>query len=89
MNKEKDFTDGDHSFNNWLRVVAIDNVYLELFVLFLAATIISLFFPNIIGTVPGENVNLCIAGFTGLITLFISYKGLYQKWNDLKKGRTR
>jgi len=89
MKKKKDLTEGDHSFKNWLRIVGKENSYLLMFVIFLAATIVSVFFPNTIGAMPDETWNLYIAGFTGLITILIGYKGLYQKWNDLKNGRVR
>lgn len=88
MNKKNDLTGGDHSFNNWFRIMW-ENGYISRFAIFFLATIISLFFPGFIGAMPDESWNLYVAGFTGLITILIAYKGFFQKWNDLKNGRTR
>lgn len=86
--KKEDFTGGDHSFKNWLRLM-FENNYLLLFVVFLAATIVSAFFPSVLGMMPDENWNWFFVGFFGLILLIVVYKGFYQKWDYLKKGKSR
>jgi len=88
MEDKRDLTGGDHSWNNWFRIMW-GNGYITRFLIFFTATILAIFAPGFFGVMPDENWNIYLAGFTGLITIIIIYKGFYQKWNDLKNGRSR
>ena len=88
MKKKKDLTNGDHSFKNWFRIME-RNGYVTIFVIMLAATIAFGFFPRILDIEPDSTWRWILLAFFGGITLLISYKGFYQKWKDLKNGRSR
>ena len=84
MSKEKkDLTEG----KSWFNIVAITNRYLWLFLVILA------FFIWVISDPEGWNYPTFefwfASGFSFLILLILGYKGLWQKWNDLKNGRVR
>ena len=88
MNKKKDLTNGNHSFKNWFRIMK-ENGYVLRFIIMLIATVAFGFFPEILDIGPDSAWRWIMLAFLGGITILISYKGFYQKWNDLKNGRSR
>ena len=79
----KDFLNGDFSFKNWFRIMW-DNNYIQIFLTALITNILFLIFPDVAG--DGQ---VFVVVFLSIIKLVVAYKGFYQKWNDLKNGRSR
>lgn len=75
-----DFTNGDHSFKNWFKIMW-SNGYIQIFAAALLAFFLILF--NLSGT------QLWVLLLPILIMGVVGYKGFYQFWNDLKNGRSR
>lgn len=93
----KDYTNGNHSFSNWFKIMW-KNSYIQLFVVFFSVLVIQVI-----------NIKKCIeillevkedtlfaflfTSFYMLIPLLvvvtIIHKGFIQFWNDLKNGRSR
>lgn len=82
IDMSKDPLKGDHSFTMWFKIMWI-NWYIQLFIICLAA----------IGLVMSSD----LSGLDSILALAIPttsaivivYKGFYQFWDDLKKGRSR
>lgn len=94
MAKKKDFTEGDHSFKNWFRIMK-ENNYITIAVIALVAVIIELWNLGNIVAFIGESTTggaiaatICALIPVGMLTI-VSIKGLYQKWKNLKEGRSR
>jgi|TARA_R110000851_G_scaffold112921_4_gene237329 hypothetical protein len=81
--KKKDLTEG----KSWFQIVAISNSYLWMFIAVLAVVIWGALDPVEFGY---PDCGYWILELLGLTMLgVIGYKGLYQKYNDLKNGRIR
>ena len=94
MNNKKDLTNGDHSFKNWFRIM-LDNNYITIGVIALIAIILELWnLGEIIQFIKDSSSGAVIASLIGILIpwgmlTIVSIKGFYQKWNDLKNGRSR
>lgn len=81
--KKRDLTEG----KSWFQIVAISNPYLWLFIATLAVVIWGALDPVGFGY---PDWGYWFSGLLGLAMLgVLGYKGLYQKYNDLKNGRVR
>lgn len=82
IDMSKDPLKGDHSFSMWFKIMWI-NWYIQLFVISLTA----------IGLVLCSDLNgidqLLALAIPSASAIAIMYKGFYQFWDDLKKGRSR
>ncbi len=93
----QDFTNGDHSFKNWFKLM-FSNGYIQICFCSLFAIIIGIFnFSWCWDTITSSFV---ISGFAGVcavifflippaIFIVTAYKGLYQYWQDEIHGRSR
>lgn len=90
-----DFTNGDHSFKNWLKIMWQNN-YIQIFSVAFTILIVEIF--NMDGCMAlcyGNNgffpslfaVILLLLPIT--VASIVAYKGFYQFWSDLKSGNTR
>lgn len=88
-----DFLNGDHSFKNWLNIMAVKNIYLELFIVALVLLIIEIanlgFIWYVILEAFADSIFaglLCSFGSMIPITMifFISYLAFYKFWKQLK-----
>ena len=83
MSEKRDLTEG----KSWFHIVAISNKYLWLFIAVLA------FFIWVLVDRDGWNYPTFefwfSSGLSFLMLVILGYKGLWQKWNDLKNGRVR
>ncbi len=97
MNKKKDLTGGDHSFKNWFKIMW-ENNYITIASIALIAVIAELWNLREVIEFIGNTFSYTVFG--GIMTLIgalipigmlsiVSFKGFYQKWNDLKNGRSR
>lgn len=98
MKEKRDFLNGDHSFRNWFRIMAIKNSYFWLFLVGLGAMIAQIVLWKDMMEMIREN--FAYETFGGILTIIamlippamvgiIAYKGFWQFWNDLKNGRSR
>lgn len=88
VDKKKGFLNGDYSFKNWFRIMK-ENGYVLRFIVMLIATVTFAFFPRILDIEPDNGWRWILVVFFGGITILISYKGFYQKWKNLKEGKSR
>lgn len=88
-----DFLNGDHSFKNWLYIMAVKNIYLELFIvalvlLFLEIFNISFIWTSILAAFYDGFFSGMLMTFGSLIPILmivsISYLGFYKFWKQLK-----
>lgn len=87
----------DTSFKNFLYIMAVKNIFIELTIIFFTIFILQItHFSTCIqwytqgiddGIMPGLLVNFGMLA-PGGVTTFIIYK-MHQFWNDLKNGTTR
>lgn len=94
---KKDYLDGDHSFKNWFKIMW-GNGYIFGFLLGLAGIVTQLIFWDSMIEMVKENIaNGAWEGIMIVVAMLIppamvaiiSYKGLWQFWNDLKNGKSR
>lgn len=81
----EDFTKGDHSLKNFIRIMW-QNWYIQIWIVFLTGLFCSIVFKEAFGYPDlghGFSVILFILG-----SVIIPFKCI-QFWNDLKNGRTR
>ena len=85
-----DLLKGDHSFKKWWDIMWNVTGYIKVFLSALIANILFIIFQHddfqkegVMGAFYG------IITFLALIKVIIAYKGFYQKWNDLKNGKSR
>lgn len=97
MKPKKDFTNGDHSFRNWFKIMW-SNKYIFIFLVALTAIIFEFIYLDDVIFMIKDNFFYSNVGGVASIILFslpwiiisvVSYKGFYQFWKDLKNGRTR
>jgi len=81
--RKRDLTEG----KSWFEIVAKSNNYLWLFIGVLVCVIWGIVKPEDLGYPDGGYWVLLSLGVSMLLVL--GYKGLYQKYNDLKKGKIR
>ena len=93
MSNKKDLTGGDHSFKNWFRIMK-ENNFITIGVVALIAIICELWnLGEIIQFIKDSDALGGIMTTTltlipwGMLTI-VSIKGFYQKWDNLKKGKS-
>ena len=74
-----DYTNGDHSFKNWFKIMWA-NSYIQLFLVAVVILFIVIF---------GLPDQLWVLTFPITMMGVIIYKGFYQFWKDLINGRSR
>lgn len=87
----------DTSFKNFLYIMGVKNIFIEIVILFFALFILQITNFGVCvdwyimgiddGILPGLLVNFAMVCPLGA-TIFVSYK-IWQFWNDLKNGTTR
>jgi hypothetical protein len=77
---KEDFTNGDHSFKNWFKIMW-SNSYIQLFVVALVILFLIVF------NLSEEELWVILLPISMMVV--IVYKGFYQFWNDLKNGKSR
>lgn len=71
----KDYTNGDHSFKNWFKIMW-KNFYIQLFLLGLAFTIY--------GFIDLEGTDQLLLIIPILAMIAIAYLGFYKFWKELR-----
>lgn len=81
--KKRDLRDG----KSWFEIVALSNPYLWLFIISFGFFLSSIIFPDFWSYPTAEW--WVVFGMSGVVSAVLGYKGLWQKYNDLKNGRVR
>lgn len=82
--KEHDYLQGDHSFKMWFKIMW-QNQFIQTFVAALVVSIMVILYYD-------EDYDMWFAAALSipiLAMIIIAYKGFYQFWDDLKKGKSR
>lgn len=77
MENQKDYSNGDHSFKQWFKLMWSET-YFQLFIAGLAVIILGYYFSSIL-----------FGGIGVLMCGVLGYKGFYQRWIDFINGRSR